>query len=198
MPYESSPLYDASKPNDFSVVATQILQIPCTLWVLFDVSWCSLETIVVKVSSTEETTIHQLICTELIVHYITFRVNSILTDVCFGTIITAQKECIIFDRLHQFPECNQSVITVKSIIINRCILTNALVKLLFNFLCLLIIDELNILCHYFSELNDLRKIIKRTRTGDIIAREDTGTGFHKLTVNCVGDGKLHRVCDCIP
>src|SRR5210317_424587 len=120
----------------------------------------SLESVIVEVSSTEETTIYQLICTELIGVNITLRVNSILTDVCFRSIITTEKECIIFDGLHQFPECNQSVITIESIIIIRCILTNALVKLLLNLLCLLIIHKVNILCHYFSKHNGFGDVIK--------------------------------------
>ena len=90
---------------------------------------------------TETLTIDQFHCTKLIAVDITFGINLIVSDVSSRTIIAAKVECIIFDRFDQFPISNQSVITVKCIIINLHTFADTLIQFLLKLLCFLLINK---------------------------------------------------------
>ena len=68
----------------------------------------SLETIIIEVSNTEGSTIYQLECSKLIVHYITLTGNSFTVEVCFGSVkLTTLCLQIILQNYHQPVEVHE-------------------------------------------------------------------------------------------
>ena len=60
----------------------------------------TLKALVVEVSIRKDLTIHQLKCTKLIGENITLGINSVSVEIRSRTIIAAEIEAVIFDRLH--------------------------------------------------------------------------------------------------
>ena len=118
----------------------------------------TLKPTVVEVSIAEDLTIHQFEHTKLIGHHITLSINTVAVDVCCRTIIAAQEQTIILDRLHQCPQSNQVRVTIKVGSSDSITRTNAGIQLLLNLCRFLYRNELHSKCHHTGKLADFFNI----------------------------------------
>ena len=152
----------------------------------------TLKASVVEVSVRKDLTIHQFEHTKLIGQHITFGINPIPVEVCCGTIIAAQVEAVVFDRLHQCPQTQQVSITIKVVGVDFFTSTNAGIDLLLNLLCFLISYKGGSGCHLTGKLTDFLYIGKRRLTMSNVCIR-----FDKLHQVVIMPHRTVRVCHSI-
>ena len=102
--------------------------------------------------------------TELIGHYITLSINTVAVDVCCRSIVAAQIQAIILDRLHQCPQTNQVRVTIEILCSNLITSTNTGIQLLLDLRCLFIRNELTGSRHLTGKVADFFHISKGSLT----------------------------------
>jgi len=144
---------------------------------------------VVEVSVTEHLTIDQFEHTKLIGENITFGINPIPVEVCCRTIVAAQEEAVVFDRLHQCPQTQQVRITINETLRNINADTNAGIDLLLDLCCFLISCKLTHCRHLTGKVANFLYISERRLTVHNVCIR-----FHKQAV--IGALQIHRERNC--
>ena len=151
-------------------------------------SLCCLKPTTVEVVISEDLTIHQFEHTKLIGENITLSINTIAVDVCCRTIIAAEEETIIFDRLHQCPQTNQVRVTIKVLCSDVITRTNASVNLLFDLCRFLIRNKGDQSRHLAGKIYHFLYISE----GFLIV-QDVCIRLHELAVGSISDDEVHRI-----
>ena len=106
----------------------------------------------VEIMIGKDLTIDQFEHTELIGENITLGINSVAIDVGGRTIIAAEEEAVIFDRLHQCPQTQQVGVTIEVVRVDLFTSTNAGIDLLFDLCRFLIRNKGGSGCHLAGKL----------------------------------------------